>query len=341
MGKKSLLIVILILVLAFISACGGQGQTTQQTGGQQTETQGKVDAQYANYPDHPIQLIVPWGAGGDSDVLNRLVAKYLEKYLGQPIVIVNIGGGGGSVGAQQAMQAKPDGYTLLAGHDSLGMSYLTGGADFNYFDFEPIALMMSTADIVATHPGNSWSGMKDVIEDAKKRPEEITFGCSLGSTSQLTPAGIEYATGVKFKYVGYKDTAERMTALLGKQIDLGSTSIPAGSEYMKAGKIKLLGIAADKRAEQLPDLPTLKEQGIDWSLQTNRGYFAPKGTPKEVIQKVADALRKVSEDPDFQKEMYNQGTFVNYKNPEEYTQFLKENYEMLKDVLSKTGLLKR
>lgn len=294
-----------------------------------------------DYPKKTIQLIVPWSAGGDTDAIFRLISKGLEKELGQTVVVKNIEGGGGTIGAAKAVKADPDGYTLLAVHDSIAMSKLTGKADFGYFDFAPVALMTSTHDAVATSIDSPWNTMKDVIKDAKKNPGKITFAASIGSTSELEPAEIQTAADITFNIVGYEGTAKRMQAVIGNHVDLGSVSVVAGKDYLKAHKMKLLGFIADERNPAIPDVPTLKEQGINVVSGTNRGVFAPKGTPKPIIEKLSKALEKVANSKEFKDKMTSLGTEINYKDQKEYTQFLKDNQKEMTKALKKSGLLKK
>ncbi len=321
--KSFLLLMALILAVGLIAAGCGGGEGTE----------GKVE-----YPTKPITLIVPWNAGGDTDAIFRTIGKYLEKELGQTIVVQNIGGGSGAVGAQEALQAKPDGYTLLAGHDSIALSYVTEKTDFSYSDFEPVALMTSNPEIVATIAGGQFTDMKQVVAYAKEHPGELTFGASLGSTSHYTPAAIEAAAGIDFNIVGYEGTADRMTAVLGGHINFGGVSIPAAKEYVAAKKMTLLGIGSEERDPNLPDVPTLKEQGIDVISRTNRGIFAPKETPQEVIDILRAALEKVSKDPNFQADIEKLGTYVKFMG-DDYAAWLESNQEEMAKVAKDSGMM--
>jgi len=324
--KSLILLVVFILAIGLVAVgCGGGGEGTEEEGG-------------VDYPTKPITLIVPWNAGGDTDAIWRTVGKYLEKELGQTIVIQNIGGGSGAVGAQEALNAKPDGYTLLAGHDSIALSYVTGKTDFSYSDFAPIALMTSNPEIVATVAGSEFTTMEQVISYAKEHPGELTFGASLGSTSHYTPAAIEAVAGIDFNIVGYEGTADRMTAVLGGHINFGGVSIPAAKEYLEAGKMQLLGIASEERDKNLPDTPTLREQGIDVISRTNRGLFAPKDTPEEIIKIVRDALEKISQDPAFQADIEKLGTYVQFMG-EDYGAWLEANQEEMAKVAEESGMI--
>jgi tripartite-type tricarboxylate transporter receptor subunit TctC len=319
-------LVCLAPLLLVIGACGGQGPSGE--GGAAAE-----------YPQKSIQLIVPWSAGGDTDAIFRLIGEGLTEELGQTVVIRNVAGGGGSVGAQQALNASNDGYTLLAGHDSIAISNLAGQTDFGYFDFEPVALMTSTYDFVAAPAASPWNSVEDMLKDAKENPGEITFGASIGSTSELEPALIQSATGVEFNIVGYKDTAARMQALAGNHVDLGGVSVVAGKEYLEAGKLKLLGYFGEERSEAVPDVPTLKEQGVDVSTATNRGVFAPKGTPDAIVEKLSAALEEVANDEEFAGTLDNLGTEVNYMDHKAYRDFLEQNATEMEEVMKKAGMI--
>src|SRR5512143_1443445 len=136
----------------------------------------------AAYPDRPIKMIVPWAAGGDTDAICRGMAASMEKHLGKPVVIVHIPGASGTVGAREAKKAAPDGYTVFSVHDSIHTTYYTGVSDISYKDFEPVCLQTSTPSVIAAYGKAPWKNFKELIEDAKKRPEQMTMGATLGST---------------------------------------------------------------------------------------------------------------------------------------------------------------
>ena len=278
----------------------------------------------AAYPDRPIKMIVPWAAGGDTDAIHRVIAGSMEKQLGKPVVVVNIAGASGTVGAREAMKAAPDGYTILAIHDFIHTTYYTGVADLSYKEFEPVALVTSTPSVLAAYGKTPWKSMKELIEDAKKRPEQITVGVSLGSTSHFFPAMIGQAAGIKWKYVSYEGTAPRMTALMGGHVLLGETNLTQ-LDKVKAGQIKMLAIATRARAPEVPEMPTLKELGIDIEYAVNRGIVVPKGTPDAALAKLEDACGKAMKDPAVVEAMKRQGTLVEFLNHKAYGQFLMMN----------------
>jgi tripartite-type tricarboxylate transporter receptor subunit TctC len=296
---------------------------------------------FAVYPDRPIKLIVPWAAGGDTDVIYRAFAPHLQKHLGgQTVVIANVGGASGTKGAKEAKDSPADGYTIFAVHDSIHSTYYTGVADVKWDDFEPICLVSATPSIVTASPKTSWADMKALVADAKKRPGQISVGASLGSTSHFFPALIEKAAGIKFKYVPYDGTAPRMNALLGGHIDLGESNLTQKGKA-DAGELKFLAIATEKRAPELPNVPTLKELGINVTYAVNRGLLAVKGTPPEAKAKLDAACAAAAKEPAFAEAMKKQGTLVHYLGPKQYIEFLKENDKLNHDLARDLGMLKR
>jgi tripartite-type tricarboxylate transporter receptor subunit TctC len=294
----------------------------------------------AAYPDRPIKLIVPWPAGGDTDSIYRSFQPHLQKHLGGAIVIANVAGASGTKGAKEARDAPADGYTIFAVHDSIHATYYTGVADVNATDFQPICLLASTPSILTASPKTPWADMKALLADAKARPGQISVGATFGPTSHFFPALVESASGVKFKYVSYEGTAPRMTALMGGHIDLAESNLTQKSK-VDAGQLKFLAIASDKRAPEIPNIPTLKELGINVTYSVNRGLVAPKGTPPEVMAKLASACAAVAREPGFVEAMKNQGTLVKHLGSQEYLEFFKKNDVLNKDLAGQLGLLKR
>ena len=295
---------------------------------------------FAAYPERPIKLIVPWAAGGDTDVIYRVFAPLMQKELGGTIVIANVGGASGTKGAKEAKASPPDGYTLFAIHDSIHSTYYTGVADVNYSDFEPICLVASTPSILTGSPKTPWHSMKDLLADAKKRPGEITVGATLGSTSHFFPALVEQAAGLKFKYVSYEGTAPRMNALLGGHIDLAESNLTQKGKA-DAGQLKFLAIATEKRLPEIPDVPTLKELGIDVEYAVNRGLVAPKGTSAEALGKLRSACAAAAKQPEFAAAMKKQGTLVHFLDAKGYAEFLRKDDEQNRDLAKELGMLKR
>jgi tripartite-type tricarboxylate transporter receptor subunit TctC len=300
-----------------------------------------VSASYAAYPDRAIKLIVPWAAGGDTDVIYRPFAPLLQKALGQPVIIANVGGASGTVGEREAARAAPDGYTVFGAHDFIHSVYYGGQTDIKYAKaFDPVCLVASTPSVITASAKTPWKTFKDMVEDAKKRPGQIVVGASLGSTSQYSIALAAKAAGIKLKYVPYDGTAKRMNALLGGHIDLGDSNLTQKSK-VDAGLLKFLAIMSEKRNPELPNVPTLKELGYGVDYSVNRGLMVPKGTPADVKAKLGEACKKAAADPEYAKAMKLQGTEVHYLDANAYAAFLKKVDAETKDIAKDLGLLKR
>jgi tripartite-type tricarboxylate transporter receptor subunit TctC len=294
----------------------------------------------AAYPERPVKLIVPWAAGGDTDVVYRAFQPVLQKHLGNTVVIANVGGASGTKGAKEAKDSAADGYTIVAIHDSIHSTYYTGVADVAWTDFQPICLVASTPSILTSSPKSPWKDAKAMLADAKARPGQITVGASLGSTSHFFPALVEKGAGVKFKYVAYDGTAPRMNALLGSHIDMAESNLTQKGKA-DAGQMRFLAIATEKRNPAVPDVPTLKELGVNVTYAVNRGLMAPKATPADVMAKLQSACAAAAKEPAFAEAMTKQGTLVNFLGPKEYGEFLKENDKLNQDLAKDLGMLKR
>jgi tripartite-type tricarboxylate transporter receptor subunit TctC len=177
--------------------------------------------------------------------------------------------------------------------------------------------------------------MRELLEDSKKRPGEIKVGATLGSTSHFFPAMIERDAKIKWKYISYEGTAPRMTALMGGHIELGEANLTQLG-YVKSG-MKLLAIATDKRPPEVPDVPTLKELGINVTYAVNRGFVAPKGTPEEALAKLEEVCTKVAKDPAFAEAMKKQGTDVQFMGRKAYRDFLEKNDALNADLAKSLG----
>ena len=294
----------------------------------------------AQYPDRAIKMIVPWAAGGDTDNIFRPFAPLLQKHIGQTVVIANVGGASGTVGAREAKSAVADGYTLYAVHDYIHLTYYAGIADVQYTDFEPICLLAATPSVLTSSPKTPWKDWKDFIADAKARPAQISVGATLGSTSHIFPAMIEKAAGVKLKYVSYDGLAPRMNAILGGHIDLTDSNLTQKGK-VDAGQLKFLAIASAQRHPDMPDVPTLKELGLNIEYEVVRGLLVPKATPEPVRAKLGDACAKAAAEPEYAAAMKLQGTRVAYLNAKDYGAFLAKIDAENKVIMTDLGLIKK
>lgn len=299
-----------------------------------------VGANAQQFPSRAVRLLVPWAAGGDTDNVFRPLAPLLQKHIGQPVVITNVPGGYGTTGAREARSAPPDGYTVFAAHDYIHVTYYSGIADVKYSDFEPICLLAATPSVLTASAKTPFTTWAEFIEDAKKRPGQITAGVTPSSTSQVFLAMVEKAAGIKLRHVSYDSVAPRMTAVLGGHIELTDASLTQRSK-VEVGQLRFLAIAAEKRSFETPAVPTLQELGIDIVHETVRGLMVPRGTPSDVKATLGDACQKAVVEPAYADAMKKQGGRVAYLNAVEYQALLDKNDAANKAVIAELGLIKK
>ncbi len=288
------------------------------------------------------KLIVPWKAGGGTQVIFAIFEKIVQKQnISSKIKVVTVPGQGGTKGAKEAAKAKPDGCTLFAIHQSAVTSYLNGRIKFHYDNFETIALLTSTPDIVGASKDVPWNNFAEFQKAALAAPGTIRVGATFGSTSQFYWLVLESLTGMKFKFVPYDGTRQRMTAILSGAIQMGGLNVASGRKYLENGDLKGFAIASAKRSKHLPNMPTLKELGVDMIYALNRGIVAPKGTDKHIIEYWAGVFKKGAADPDFLKAMDAKGTGVSYVGPDDYRKLADKMFKEHEDIAVKIGLWKR
>lgn len=295
-------------------------------------------AQAANIPCKTAKLIVPWKAGGGTHVLFSIYEKTIaEMGLEPKLKVITVPGQGGNKGAKEAAKAKPDGCTLFAIHQSAFTSHLNGRIKFHYDAFEPVAQLTDTPDIIGASANAPWDNFADFRKGVLDAPGTVATGATFGSTSQFTWLLLEKKTGMKFKFVPFDGTRQRMTALLSGAITLGGLNVASGRKYIESGELKAYAIAADKRDPALPNLPTLKEQGVDMTFSLIRGVVAPKGTPKDVIDHWAGLLKKASENENLLKQMKAKGTGINWIGPDDYQKWIDRSYAEFKGIADEMG----
>ena len=299
-------------------------------------------AMAADIPCKTAKLIVPWKAGGGTHVLFSIFEKTIQNLDVTPkIKVVTVPGQGGNKGAKEARKAKADGCTLFAIHQSAITSYLNGRINFSFEAFDTVALLTSTPDILGAAGSVPWNTLAELDQAAKAAPETILTGATFGSTSQFMWLILEEKTGMKFKYVPFDGTRQRMTALLSNAIQLGTLNVASGRKYLENGDLKAYGIAAEERSKHLPDLPTLQEQGVDLVYALKRGIVAPKGTPADVIAHWSGVFKAAAEDADLLAQMDAKGTDINWVGPADYRAWAEATYADHEQVAIKIGMYKK
>ena len=297
----------------------------------------------ASFPAKPITLVVHAGAGGGSDIFARTLAAAFEKekLLPQPIVVENKTGGSGAIAFAYVGAKKSDPYFLLTAVTSFLTTPILRKSQITPKDFTPIANFAFDEYMVIVKAGGKYKSMKDVIADAKSSPKKVTVGgTQLGSSDSICAYLIEKAAGVQFNFIVFNGGGEVNAALMGGHIDLAVSNPGEALELAKAGKVLTLGVFAEKRLAGAPDVPTLKEQGIDAVYVQNRGLVAPGGIPEDARKVMEDALLKYTKTQIYKdyikenmlSEAWMDGPTFGTWNEKEYARY----EAMLKDM----GLLK-
>ncbi|MCB1739929.1 MAG: tripartite tricarboxylate transporter substrate binding protein [Gammaproteobacteria bacterium] len=292
-------------------------------------------------PCNTARVLVPWGPGGETDILNRIITDAANR-LGAvaTLQVVNIKGQGGIKGTKEAAKAKPDGCTVFATFQHVLSSNLTGRSDLTYTDFEPAARMVQTASIIGAAEGAPFNDYKSMQAYAKANPGKVLAGGTLGSTSHFTLLQVQDALDIDMKVVSYDGTADRIKAMLSNTIHIAQVSEATAAKHVQSGKLKVLAINADERSTVLPDLPTAREQGFNLSITSDRGWVLPKGTSAEIVNYYADLLEKVANDPEFIKAITSKGSKVAYLRGEAYQQWWKDTNDDWTRIAKKLGVMK-
>ncbi|WP_336273118.1 Bug family tripartite tricarboxylate transporter substrate binding protein [Vreelandella indica] len=283
----------------------------------------------ADYPEQDIRLIIPYGPGGATDILFRLISQEAEKTLGESIVPVNMAGAGATLGSRNVKDADPDGYTLLGSHDTIALSKLAGTVDYSFDAFEPVALLTQTINIPTAHANHPVQSADAIADYVSENPGQVRFSMIPSSTDHFFWAQFFQEAGIDMadvRLVGYPDTGEQVSALMAEEVDFAMFNLPSGGAFFEDGTFRALGIAHPERLESMPDVATLREQGIEMDHSTSRGIFAPKGTPQEVLDTIANAYGQALENEEVQSRIENEfGSVVRFLAGDDYQAFLDEN----------------
>lgn len=276
------------------------------------------------YPTRPIKIIVAWGAGSSQDIPQRIAAEEAKKHLGVPIAFVNTPGASGMTGTREVVKnAKPDGYTLLSFADSTWYPIFAGMTDYKMEEFELVGNLFKQPLAAIVPKDSPWNSMKDLVRQAKEKPDTIRWAMTVGNQSHFIPMQIEKLTGAKFKYVAIPGgDVQRQAALLAGNID-GLLGYPSSvDEYVKAGKFKLLGVTYPERLKSHPNVPTFKEQGINVTYEFRVGLTGPRGISKDQIKIINDAYEKALKEPNTVKKLESLGFDIDYMNADALRKWL-------------------
>ena len=296
------------------------------------------------YPARPITLVAPFPPGGVADLTARPVAAAMEKVLKNPVGVVNKTGAAGAVGMQYVATSKPDGYTLLLALSSISIipeadKIFDRPPAFTVEQFAPIALISADPTILVVPTEKPWKTAKDFIEDAKKRPGQISYSSSgIYGTLHMAMELLSHAAGIKMRHIPTPGAGPALTAILGGHVDALASGPAVVLPHIKSGKLRALAGWGDKRVAALPDVPTFKELGYpDAEFYIWAGVFAPKGTPEPVLAKLRETLKASVGDPDFKAAMDKLETPIAFKQGDEFQKFFDADARRLAAGVRKVG----
>jgi tripartite-type tricarboxylate transporter receptor subunit TctC len=294
-------------------------------------TLGGLESLHArNYPTKPINIIIPLGAGGQNDLVMRILSNFAPEYFGQPFVIRIMPGGGGAIGSNEVAKAKPDGYTLLSGHANCNAVLpAVEGRGKGPDDLEAVALLNASYSAFWVQKDAPWKNFKELLAWAKANPDKLIYGNNgTWSSSDFSWRWLEMNAGFTSRNVPYDGGAQCTLALLGGHIHLGRLSSGHSYPHWRSGKIRPLVVAGSERLPDMPDIPTLLEEGYDlkglgsvWI-----GTMAPKGTPRPIITRLADTFKKITQDKRAIDAMKNIGAEFVYLGPDEFAKSWREEF---------------
>jgi tripartite-type tricarboxylate transporter receptor subunit TctC len=301
-------------------------------------------ANAGTYPDKPIRLVVPFPAGGATDLMARSLGQKLGERLGQAVVIDNRAGAGGSLGAEAVASAAPDGYTLLfatMGSLTINPSIYKSLRYDPLTSFQPIALTHSTSNVLVVHPGVKATSVAELIALARKQPGELTFASAgNGTTSHLSGELFKSLAQVDLIHVPYKGSAPAMTDFLGGRITMMFDTTSNFVDHVKTGKLRALGVTGRKRSPAMPGVPSISEASgmSEYDMTLWLGVLAPAGTPKDVVSRLQRDINSVMAAPDLVKQMADAGIEVRLGTPAEFAALIRSDMAKWAGVVKRSGM---
>ena len=294
------------------------------------------------YPTKPVTIIVPFAAGGTTDILARIIGQALTAELGQSVVVDNRAGAGGNIGGQAAAKAAPDGHTLFmgtVGTHAINASLYKKMPFDPVKDFAPLTRVANVPNLLVANPAQPYKSVKDLIAYAKANPGKVNFGSSgNGSSIHLSGELFKSLAKVDMQHVPYKGSAPAVTDLLGNQIGIMFDNMPSAIQHVRSGKLVPLAVTTAKRSPELPNVPTIAEAGVPGYEATSWfGMFAPAGTPAPVLAKLNAAIVKVLAQPDVKKKINEQGAEVYSETPEQFAAFIQAESVKWGKVVKESG----
>ncbi|SJN14585.1 Tricarboxylate transport protein TctC [Halomonas citrativorans] len=299
-----------------------------------------VSANAADYPVRPVQVIVPYSAGGGTDLSARIMADTMKKYLGKSLVVRNQPGGGGSIGTSAALHARTDGYTLgMGAQGPLAMLPHYGGVGYSLDDVEFLALMGRNLMVVAGCQGAPFEDAESFIDYAREHPGEVRVGNSgAGGANHIAIEGFGSAAGIEFNSMPFGGASAAVTACVGGHIDAVIAHPAEVLPHIESGSIPALLVMEEERIDALPDTPVPEELGVDFTWSAWKGVIAPKGLPDDVKETLSEALRETFQDEEFLARMEEMGEFVDYRSADEFRELAESDSATAEEIIRQLNM---
>jgi len=292
------------------------------------------------WPNKQVELINPFGAGGAADIQARKLAEIISRDLGQPLVVRNVTGAGGAIAYNEVHRSKPDGQTLIWYSGAINTLAARKQVPYDYKAFEPIAGVGIETVSIAVSKNAPWKDLKELIAYGKANPGKVTMGNSgMGSVTHMVPLALASKAGMKITHVPFGQGLA-MAALMGGKIDSSSQHPAEVFNQVKAGEVRILAISSEKRISLWPDVPTMKESGVDLEFDQWRGIAAPKGTPQAVTDKLSPLVKKAVESKEWIDFASSLGSTPRYLAPAAFAKFVAAVDKETREIMGGAGLLK-
>ncbi|MBA4422222.1 MAG: ABC transporter substrate-binding protein [Syntrophus sp. (in: bacteria)] len=292
------------------------------------------------WPVKQVELINPFGAGGAADIQARKLAEIISRDLGQPMIVRNVTGAGGAIAYNEVNRAKKDGYTLIWYSGAINTLAVRKQVQYDYNAFEPIAGVGIETVSIAVSKNAPWKDFKEFIAYAKANPGKVTMGNSgMGSVTHMVPLALAAKAGLKITHVPFGQGLA-MAALMGGKIDASSQHPAEVFNQVKAGEVRILAVSSEKRINIWPDVPTMKESGVDLEFDQWRGIAAPKGTPLNIVDKLSPLVKKAVESKEWIDFASSLGSTPRYLPPSDFAKFVAAVDKETREIMAEAGLLK-
>jgi len=296
----------------------------------------------AGFPERTIKMVVPFAAGGSTDLVARLVADKMSNLLGQQIIVENVGGAGGNIGAAQVVRAEPDGYTILMGtvatHALNPLILKTKPYDPEK-DFAPVSLLVIVPNVLVVNPQFPAKDINELIALLKKNPDQYVYASSgNGTPLHLSGELFKTMTGLTMEHVPYKGSGPALTDLLGNQVPMMFDNLPSSSGHIKSGSLRALGVTTKERVASFPDVPAIAETVPGYETYSWNALFAPAGTPPEVISTLQQAAAKALQDPEVVSRMGEFSATIVGSTPEQLSEHVKAELAKWAPIVKSSGI---